>query len=397
MERKNPKILITRLSHIGDCVLTLPLVRAVKNLWPESHISWAMESPTGKLLGDHPDVDQVIPIPKSYLTKPKEILRLRNVLKSQNYDIVLDPQSLTKSSFLGWLSGAKTRIGMGGKWQKELSGWLNRTHELPKSSHLVDRTLSLLNGLPSHWKETTMEGRDIDFHWKREAQYSIEKPEREMSCNEVPCSIAFPKGCPEFSIPTTDEDDRWFQGALEDLGFRSVGEYESFGIINPGASWASKRWENKRYAQVAKRLFVQTGFRWIVTWAGDEELSMAKEVVESSDGACVLAPNSTLKQWTRLARSASVFLGCDTGPMHMAAAVGTPCVVLFGPTKSQDSGPYGLHHQCLQKEYQSGGAKQRRKANNDAMRKIDIELVLEACQKVTSSHSNSSEIASKVA
>jgi ADP-heptose:LPS heptosyltransferase len=89
-----------------------------------------------------------------------------------------------------------------------------------------------------------------------------------------------------------------------------------------------------------------------------------------------------LPELCALLRRTRLFLGSDTGPLHLAAAVGTPCVALFGTTRPEDSGPYGAQHACVQHRYHAGSSRQRRKAANDAMCDISIEMVCEACQSV---------------
>ena len=95
-----PRILITRLSHIGDCVLTLPLLSAIRREHPDAFIAWAVESPTQQLLELHPDLDEIIQIPKGWLRKPKHYLNLRRKFKRLNFDIAIDPQGITKAPLL---------------------------------------------------------------------------------------------------------------------------------------------------------------------------------------------------------------------------------------------------------------------------------------------------------
>jgi len=142
---EQPKILITRLSHIGDCVLTLPMVNRIKDRYPDSTITWAIESPTQKLLAGHRAVDEFLVVPKRWMKQPSCWVDLRRQFRQRNFDIAIDPQGITKSAMLGWLSGAKTRIGVKGKWGRELSPWLNNRLVEPRESHLADRSLELLS------------------------------------------------------------------------------------------------------------------------------------------------------------------------------------------------------------------------------------------------------------
>lgn len=370
-----PRILLTRLSHIGDCVLTLPLVQEIKRRWPAAHVSWAMESPAPKLLGHLPEIDQILSIPRSYLKSPRECWRLRGQLRAGKYDVAIDPQSLTKSSMLGWLSGAPCRIGFGGRHGRELSTWLNNQLVEPPAeiTHLVDRTLLLVDKL-EQWLT-------------RRAAHPAEATR----------SIVGSAKVARLELALGDEEVSWV------LAAQAAGQLpELFVVLNPGASWPSKRWENDRWAEVAAKL-AAAGHSTLVTWAGAEEKAWAEEIVGLSreriaaqpatpaSGASTesgssfrpaevsVAPPTTLRQLAALCRNSQAFLGCDTGPMHIAAAVGAPCVVLFGPTRPQDSGPYGPGHQCLQAWHQSEASGQKKVADNRAMRAISIEDVTQAC------------------
>ncbi len=321
MSESSPRILITRLSHIGDCVLTLPMLFAIKKKFPSSFVAWAVESPTQKLLTEVSEIDELIVVPKRWMNKLSHWRKLRRQLCELKFDYVIDPQSITKSAMLGRISGAKTRIGMGGPWARECTPWLNNVRVEIKQRHLVDRSLELLSEL------------------------GIENPGIRL---ELP-----------FSAESRDS----VENMLVNL------DAEEFALINPGASWPSKRWETGRFGSVANRLFEVHNLRSIICWAGEDELEMANEIHESAPAATLIAPATTLPELAALCSRAKFFIGCDTGPMHIAAAVQTPCVGLYGPTLPGDSGAYGRHHVHVQKWHQTGTSRQRRSAANLAMRR----------------------------
>ncbi len=333
----SPRILITRLSHIGDCILTLPLVNAIRNQYPNAFIAWAVESPTQQLLQNNPAIDQIIQIPKSWISKPGAWIPLRKELRGGNFDIAIDPQGLTKSALLGWLSGAQRRIGIKGRWGRELSPWLNNSLVETSADHVVDRSLELL------------------------IEMDIENPAVEFKLNA--------------DAAADQTVTRWIKSH----------NLESFVVINPGASWASKRWENDRFGTVARHLFNQHGLPTVITWAGDLEKTMAQEIWRLNTDGSVCAMPTTLNELSSLIAKARFFIGCDTGPMHIATAVGTPCVGLYGTTRAQDSGAYGPANVAVQKWYQSGSCKKRRRANNDAMRDIMTSDVNAACDQMIAS------------
>ena len=330
---KNPRILICRLSHIGDCILTLPMVDHLRTTFPKSWIAWAVESPTDQLLRDHSQVDQLIKIPKRWLKSPKAIVQVRRELRSHSFDLALDPQSLTKSSMLAWLSGAKQRVGFSGQHGRELSTWQNNVKVTPTTTHLVDRSLELLKPL----------GIEISNA--------------------------------KFRLPIRDTANCYVDQFLTERALLD----SPFMVLNPGASWPSKRWNNQRFGQVAKDIHDRTGISTLVTWAGDAESQMATEVCQASDGAAIMAPKTDLQQLAVILQRAHLFLGCDTGPLHLAAAMGTTCVGLYGPTRPEDSGAYGARHFAIQEQFHAGSSRERRTANNDAMMKITVKKVTGVC------------------
>ncbi len=336
MDPNKPRILITRLSHIGDCVLTLPLVNRLRDHFPKSFIAWAIESPSNKLLGNQSSVDQFIRVPKSWMTRPAHWKSLRREFLDFNFDIAIDPQGITKSAMLAWISGAKTRIGIQGEWGRELSPWLNNKLIKTTSTHLVDRSLELLSAL------------DIE-----------------------------PGQPPEFRFEITNEA-RTFAN-----DFTNRNRLSRYFVINPGASWESKRWENERFGSVGSYIFRHHGIRTVVTWAGKAEQEMANEIQYIDPEAFVIAPPTDLQQLAAVIEKAECFVGCDTGPLHIAGAVRTPCIGLYGTTRPQDSGAYphsgATPHIAIQKWYQSGSCRKRRSAANDAMKDILAADVFMAC------------------
>lgn len=328
------RILITRLSHIGDCVLTLPLAAALRAQVPDVWIGWAIEPAGHRLLGDQPGIDHFEVVPRGWLKRPRAIWELRQRLRGLHLDATLDPQSLLKSAALGWLSGAPRRVGMGGAYGRELSPWLNTMRVVPQRRHLVDRSLELLTGLGLQ------------------------------PVGPVPQLRPNP-ACVETM-------QRWLAERADD---------GRFVVLNPGASWPSKRWVLERYAEVARYCFDAWGLPTVVTWGGREEQGWAEAIVAAGGPGCHLAPATTLPELAALLSVARLFVGSDSGPMHMAAAVGCRCVALFGPTRPEESGPYGSDHSTVQAWYQAGSARARRSAPNLALQDVEVPTVCEAIDR----------------
>ena len=161
---------------------------------------------------------------------------------------------------------------------------------------------------------------------------------------------------------------RWPAGRAND---RPGGGDGAIALINPGAGWPSKLWPAERFAAVAEYLGRVHGLLSIVVWAGDQEQAWARQIVTGSAGWARSRRPPLLSNWRRW-RCAELFVSSDTGPLHLAAAVGTPCVGLFGPMPGERNGPYGPRHITIQAARLAGSSRQRRSADNATMLAIDV-------------------------
>jgi heptosyltransferase I len=332
---KSPRILIVRLSAIGDAIQTMPVACALRERFPDAFLAWAVESRAAALLREHEALDELIELPRGWLKSPGGVWRLRRRLRDLQFDTTVDVQSLTKSAILARLSGARQRIGFGNPGGRELSKWFNNQRVDPKTSHVVDRYLELLRPL------------------------GIESP------------------TVRFQVPEHEEDRAAAEQIIDELGLPA-----GFAIINPGAGWPSKLWPTDRYAAVARHLNDAWHLPTLVVWAGQAERAMAEQIAHASPAAVHICPPTTLPQLAAISRQAKLFIGSDTGPLHLAAAVGTPCVGLYGPWPASRHGPYGPQHIALQKMFFEGSARGRRTAPAIYMESITTEMVCEACDGV---------------
>ena len=156
---------------------------------------------------------------------------------------------------------------------------------------------------------------------------------------------------------------------------------DSFAVINVGAGWPSKVWPAARFAAVAAHLGAAWSLPSLVVWGNEEERRSAEQVAAGSQRHALLAPKMTLSQLAVLARRARLFVGSDTGPLHLAAAVGTPCVGLYGPWPAEKHGPYGPQHVVVQKMCMEGSTRQRRRAPPIYMEAIGVADVCDACRR----------------
>lgn len=334
---KQPRILISRMSAIGDCILTLPIACAIREHLPEAYLGWVVEKKAAPMVRGHHTLDAVIELERGWFTSPAGIRETKATLAKHHFDISIDCQGLTKSALAGWLSGAKRRIGFAGRCGGEVSRWLNNERVDPVFSHVTDRTLELL----------------------------------------IPLEIHSPKI--RWDLPLAQASRTWA------MRWRRTIPHPKVAVLNPGATWASKVWEADRFAGTARYLRDRYGYRSVVVWGTFDERLMAEQIVNESAGAATLAPDTDLHHLSALIETADLFISGDTGPLHIAVAVGTNTIGLYGATKPGDSGPYG--HVALQNDYESGSRRSRRRADNSAMRAITVADVCDAIDRLESVHS----------
>ncbi len=337
MAEQTPRILIVRLSAIGDVIQGMPIACALRGRFPGAFLAWAVEERAGVLLRGHPALDELILLKRGWLKSPGYVRQLRRRLRALHFDIAIEAQGLTKAAVLAWISGARRRIGLGKPWGRELSPWLNTELVDTPVDHVVDRNLMLLHPL------------------------GIESPEV------------------RFEVPESPQD----RSVAEDIVGR-LGWERGFAILNMGAGWPSKLWPSERYAAVAADLGSRHGLPSLILWAGDAERAMGERVASLSAGHARLAPPTTLPELASLARRATLFVGSDTGPLHLAAAVGTSCVGLYGPWPAKRHGPYGPQNIALQAKFFEGSTRARRHASPAYMEAITVEMVCEACRQILS-------------
>lgn len=329
-----PHFLIVRLSAIGDVLHGVPVLTALRAHFPKSRISWVVEGRAADLLRGHAALDHLIVAPRGWLKSPAQTWRLRCELNRYRPNVAVDLQCLARSALAAWLSGAPQRIGFAGPESRECSRWLHTMRVRPETTHVIHRNLELLRAL------------------------GIDRPRV------------------EFALPPYEQEVDTIHE------FLSRERLHSFAVINPGAGWPSKRWEMDRFAAVAAHLGRVHHLPSVVVWAGAEERSWAEQIVAGASGQAVLAPSTTLRELAALLRFACLFVGSDTGPLHLAAAVGTPCIALFGPVSAQRNGPYGPGHIALQRVLLQGPSRMRRSADNQAMCAISIADVVHACDRL---------------
>ena len=332
----SPRILIVRLSAIGDVIHGVPVLCALREAFPTAFIGWVAEGTAGELLESHPALDALVRVPRRWLKSPREVWRLRRRLRELRFDTAIDLQCLTKSAIAAWLSGARRRIGKAGKNGRELSKFFHNELVAAGGRHVIDHYLELLR----------------------------------------PLGVVTPTV--EFNLPMRASDERMVDDYLRASGLRR----SRFAVLNPGAGWPSKIWPAERYGELARELAASHGVPSVAVWGRNDELPLAETIVAASHGAARLAPPTSVTELGALARRAALFVGSDTGPMHLAVAVGTPTISLHGPSQAEWCGAYGEQNIRLQVRYEAGSSLERRKADDSAMRAITVDMVAAACGKM---------------
>jgi ADP-heptose:LPS heptosyltransferase len=295
MNRVPSRILIIRLSALGDVVHALPMLDALRRARPDAEVGWLVEEKASSLLAGHPQIDRLWVAPRaelvSLLRRGRAIAALRLLvgfvrgLRAADYELAIDAHSNARSSLLALFSGARRRIGFAHGHAKEGAGWLYTDRVVPTHPLKVQRALDLLRPL------------GIDPRGARAAL-----------------------GIPEATRA-------WARAQVAQLGGRPAI------AIHPGVSDAGaiKRWEPERFGRSAARLARERGARCVVTW-GPGERELAQRVVDASEGCAVLGPEtSSLLDLAALYEACDLVIGVDTGPLHLAAALGIAVIGLYGP------------------------------------------------------------------
>jgi lipopolysaccharide heptosyltransferase I len=285
----SPKILFVRLGSLGDVIHAIPSVAALRARYPDAQIDWLVDPRYTSVLQLVTGLSRAIPLdPRDSVVT---LLGTIRTLRREQYDAAIDFQSLIKSAVLARASGAKRVIGFPREHLREPAArfFYSETPDAGSAPHVIRKNLALLRAL------------DVED-----------------------LRVRFP-----VMVPTT---------AASDTVVATFGS-EGFALINPGAAWPNKRWVPQRFGALAAEIRERIGVRSLVLWGPGEE-PIASVVVNSSHGAAALAPPTDIIDIFAIARRAKLMISGDTGPLHIAAAVGTPLVALFGPTYADRNGPW---------------------------------------------------------
>jgi lipopolysaccharide heptosyltransferase I len=317
-------VAIVKLSSLGDIVHALPVAAALRQTLPHGHLTWVVEHHEAALLRGNPAIDEVAiadtrgwrRLSGTGTHAVRAVGALLRQFRHRGFDVAVDLQGNLKSGVVTAATGAALRIGFTARRCREPLNALftnRRVDPPPAARHVVDQHLALLG----------------------------------------PLGVAMPDAT--FWLPRDPAAEAAMARALGDSGGRLV-------VLHPGSGQAAKRWASARFTELARRLRADAGAAVLILW-GPSERESAEGIARASGAR--LAPATDLPALLALLRRTAVMVAADTGPLHVAAALGVACVGLYGPTDPARTGPYGTGHRVV-------------RAERGAMAALPVEPVLSA-------------------
>jgi heptosyltransferase-1 len=346
--RNFQRLLIVRLGAMGDVIHTLPAVTVLRLAFPHAVLGWVIEERWAELLctlptprggprsRQRPLVDQMHVVNTAKWRKAplsihtwQELGAVLSDLHAQHYDVAVDFQGAARSAFIARWSRAPVIYGVAQPRENVASMFYTR-QVIAHGAHVVEQNLTLAEAVAGH----SWDLPEVEFPWDEAAEQQWE---------------------------------RRFGDSGKDIV-----------ILNPGAGWGAKRWPAERYGEVARQ-FAKDGFRPLIN-SGPGEDALVKAVMSASGGTAENAECS-LTELIALTRRARLFIGGDTGPMHLAAAMGIPVAAIFGPTDPARNGPYGTRSIVLRSPA-STTSHARRAQPEEGLLEITSEQVIAAAREL---------------
>ena len=329
MNKEFKRILIVKLSSIGDVVHALPTLSALRKKFPKSYIAWVVKKQIADIIIGHPYLDEVI----TYEGPSKTAKKLRSL----KFDLAIDLQGLFRSGFLTFSSGAKVRLGFSRANSRELSHLFLNQRVTPgeEDRHVIDKNLSLLRPL------------------------GIEVREK------------------EFIIPISHKKREHITSFLKE---RKIISSDILIALHPGASWPSKLWPEEKWAELVDRLIEKLKVKAILLWGAGDKNSIDR-IAKMTENRPIISCKTNLKELACLISKCRLFIGGETGPLHIACALNIPTIALIGPTDSIRNGPYGEGHIVIEKDLPCRGCWKYKCKKLDCMKLITVGEVFSAVKE----------------
>jgi heptosyltransferase I len=326
-------ILIIKPSAIGDIVHALPVLPRLRRKWPRAKLSWLVTPACASVVERHPLIDQVILFQRKRFGRgwynPAAMLDLGGFLielRRRKFDLVIDLQGLFRSAWVSLASGAPRRVGFANARELAPIFYTDRVECSWENDHAVERYLKITSYL---------------------------------GC---------PNGSVEFSFAVDDEDRRFIEQAIP--------AGEKFAVLMPGTNWATKRWPVERFAALVQPLRDRFGLETVVAGAAADR-TLARQIPAKFD----LTGKTNLRQIVALLERAALVVANDTGPMHMAAALGVPLVTPYGPTAPNRTGPFQRMDSVIRLNLPCSPCYSRTCSHRSCMQWLEIDFVLRLAEE----------------
>lgn len=287
-------ILVIKLRYIGDVLLATPVFRSLKNAYPKAKLTVVVNQGAEDILAHHADVDDILVVKKDSLFAQ---VRFLFEIRRRQFDCVLDLTDGDRSALLAWFSGAPVRLGFNDerRWR---GVFYTQVAQLPAGGgHRVDHDLAVLQPL------------------------------------SIPSVGTMP------TLTVSMEDEQVADRILKEVGIAQQGNESRLVMLQPAARYWFKAWPEDRFVELADRLATEYGCH-VLIGGGPQDVELAGRICRQTRVACsVVAGRTTLLQYAALLKRCALFIGNDSGAMHIAAAMGTPLVALFGPSNPSEWGP----------------------------------------------------------
>jgi heptosyltransferase I len=332
--KSEPKnILLIKPSSLGDVVHALPVLNLLRRRFAGAKITWLLSRACAGLLEGHPQLDEIMLFDRKRLGQAwrswralGELREFARDLRGRRFDLVVDLQGLLRSGWMAWRSGAAARAGFANARE---GAWLFYNLRVPIETieqHAVDRYLHVAEAL---------------------------------GCGREPVESRF---------HVTAED----RAAVADMVERA----ERYAVVLPGANWSTKRWPAERFAELIALMRGRYGLKAVVAGAAD-----AVELAPKLGADINLAGRTSLRQLVALLERASLVVANDSGPMHIAAALGRPLVAIFGPTNPVRTGPYGRMDCVVRANVDCAPCYSRKCSHVNCMQRLEAAEVMKTVER----------------
>jgi lipopolysaccharide heptosyltransferase I len=329
MNNREERFLVVRLTALGDILHTVPAVAALRAAHPNAKLDWVVERKWAPVLEGSPAIDDVIAFDRRSAWGAVECVQR---LQENHYACAIDFQGLYKSSILAGLSAAGRRIGFDRNWAREEGAAMFYTERvIPKGRHVAELNYSLAE------------------------RAGALRPAR-----------------PEYPLRVPAGGAASIRSRLHDLGIS--GEYI---VVGPGGSWRAKCWPVERYGEFCRE-FEKRFAMSVIVIHGPSEKSLAEEVARAAVPARPVILATTIEELMGLLAHAQCIIAADSGPLHLAAALGTRVIGLYGPTDPARNGPFVPGAAIVHKARPEEISYKRRSDYSPAMLRITVEDVLSA-------------------